>query len=569
MLEVLSSASIVRSLETGTMRVVGTFQLNGPERVAVAEFLTGRRYDPAWTAQAAKRCAEPSWNVEEAFTRPHWNGWGNGAANTRFQSRDRAGLDAAGVQRLKLKWAFAFPGETIAESQPTVVGGRLFVGSRSGAVYSLDAETACTHWTFQADGPVKNSVLLGYSGTGEARRLLAFFGDLGGWVYAVDAKTGAEVWRKRPDDHVASRIMGSFLLAENQLLIPLTSVESTLAAAQDAVCCEFRGSVVSLDPMTGEENWKRYTIAETPTKQGINANGIDMLGPSGATIWTTPTYDALLKRVYVGTGENYSNPPTDTSDSILAVDLETTEVVWKYQGLSGDAWNMSCGTENPVNCPENTGPDYDMGSSPSISTLADGRRVLIATQKSGVVHALDPDRGGKLLWKREIASGGVLGGIEWGPATDGEKVYVAIADIDWNSEDLLDPALTPDPKAGGGLVALRLRDGETAWEAPAVVCGDRPNCSPAQTAAVTAIPGVVFSGSISGELRAFDSETGKVIWHYDTVRDYETTNGAAGRGGALDATGPVVVDGTVYVTSGYSKWGGLPGNVLLAFDPKP
>ena len=209
-----------------------------------------------------------------------------------------------------------------------------------------------------------------------------------------------------------------------------------------------------------------------------------------------------------------------------------------------------------------------MGSSPSLTTLANGKRVLIAAQKSGVVHALDPDAGGKLLWQRKVAKGGILGGIEWGPANDGRRLYVAIGDIRWNTDDLLDPKLALDANIGGGVVALDLNDGSIVWEAPAIDCGERPQCSPAQTAAVTAVPGVVFAGGMSGHLRAFDADSGEVIWSYDTVREFETVNGAKGRGGALDASGPVVVDGWVYVVSGYSKWGGLPGNVLLGFAPK-
>ena len=370
----------------------------------------GVRTNPDGMATPPSGASKESGDLAAALDAPGWNGWGNGATNARFQSAEQAGLDAAAVANLELKWAFAFPGETIAESQPTVVGGRLFVGSRSGDVYALDAKTGCVHWRYRAQGPVKNSVLVASVPDGDTPRLVAFFGDLGGEVYAVDATSGGEIWTRRADPHVTARVMGSFLLADGQLLVPVTSVESTLAAAQDAVCCNFRGSLLALDPASGSELWRRYTIDTPAVKTGTNANGVDMMGPSGATIWTAPTHDAQIGRVYVGTGENYSNPPTDTSDSILAIDLATREVVWKYQGLSGDAWNMSCGTAKPVNCPEDTGPDYDMGSSPSLNVLPSGQRVLLATQKSGVVHALDPDQNGKLLWKRQIASGGVLGG---------------------------------------------------------------------------------------------------------------------------------------------------------------
>lgn len=565
-LEALPAAAIVRALESGVMRVVGTFNLNGPERVAVAEYLAGEAYDPDWNTAAMPMCERTAWPTPAFDDAPRWNGWGNGAANQRFQPAASAKLTRADVPHLELRWAFAFPGETIAEAQPTVLDGRLFVGSRSGTVYALDARTACVHWRYAADAPVKNSVVVGRVTLEGVERTVAFFGDLGGTAYALDAATGALVWKRRVDPYPAARLMGSFQLAAGHLFVPVTATESTLAADPDAVCCTFRGSVLALDPATGAERWRRYTIDEAPRETGRNARGKPTLGPSGATIWTAPTWDPKQGVVYVGTGENASHPATKTSDAVLAVDVATSEVRWSYQGLSGDAWNMSCGTPDKTNCPENAGPDYDMGSSPILVERPQGRRVLLAAQKSGDLHALDPDAGGRLLWRRKLAEGGVLGGIEWGPATDGERVYVAVGDIRWNTDDLLATDLAVDPTAGGGLVALDVDDGEVLWQAPPVTCGERPQCSPAQTAAVTAIPGVVFSGSMSGHLRAFDSATGEVLWTFDTARAFDTVNGVAGRGGALDATGAVVVDGWVYVVSGYAKWGGLPGNVVLAFS---
>ncbi|HCU89156.1 MAG TPA: cytochrome C oxidase Cbb3 [Gammaproteobacteria bacterium] len=564
----MPTATIIRSLETGVMRVVGNFRLNGPERVAVAEYITGSPFDPNWNTSQMLECRATNWPSKDLFEAPHWNGWGNGNHNKRYQGKGQAKLTKYEVTRLGLKWAFAFPGETIAESQPTVVDGRLFVGSRSGSVYALDAKTACLHWQFQADAPVKNSIVIGTVNIDDTSRTVAFFGDLAGTAYAIDARTGKVIWQRTVDDFPASRLMGSFILVGDQLFVPITATESTLVAASDAVCCVFRGSVVSLNPATGAEQWRRYTIAETPIKTGENSLGNPTFGPSGATIWSAPTYDPVLDRIYVGTGENASNPATKTSDAILAIDAKTSDIKWTYQGLAGDAWNMSCGTSDRTNCPEApAGLDYDMGSSPSLTTMINGKRILIAAQKSGVVHALDPDNGGKLLWRRKVAEGGILGGIEWGPANDGHRLYVALGDMRWNTPDLLDPKLALDANVGGGVVALDLNDGSIIWEAPPIECGERTQCSPAQTAAVTAIPEVVFAGGMSGHLRAFDAENGKVIWTYDTVREFEAVNGAKGRGGALDASGPVVVDGWVYVVSGYSKWGGLPGNVLLGFTP--
>ncbi|MGH8596551.1 MAG: PQQ-binding-like beta-propeller repeat protein, partial [Gammaproteobacteria bacterium] len=220
-----------------------------------------------------------------------------------------------------------------------------------------------------------------------------------------------------------------------------------------------------------------------------------------------------------------------------------------------------------TNCAMNDGPDHDMGSSPILVTLDDGKRALLGGQKTGVMHALDPDRNGALLWKTRVGKGGILGGIEWGSAADNKAVYVAVSDARWVDGRFLSGKVALDPKTGGGLFALDLKTGQALWQAPPVSCAGRERCSPAQTAAVTAIPGVVFSGAMSGVMRAFDSDTGEVLWQYDTVREYQTVNGAQGRGGAIDQSGVVVVDGWVYLSSGYANWGGLPGNVLLAFKP--
>ena len=207
-----------------------------------------------------------------------------------------------------------------------------------------------------------------------------------------------------------------------------------------------------------------------------------------------------------------------------------------------------------------------MGSSPMLITLPSGKRLLAAGQKTGILHVLDPDNGGKLLWQKKLAEGGILGGIEWGPATDGKYCYVAKADVTWRDQRFVSADTELNPNTGGGTVAVDAASGDIVWEAPPLSCKGRKSCSPGQTGAVTAIPGVVFTGSLSGVLQALDARTGSVLWQYDTVKSYDAVNGARAHGGALDGPGPVVVDGWVYVTSGYAKFGGLPGNVLLAFS---
>ena len=187
---------------------------------------------------------------------------------------------------------------------------------------------------------------------------------------------------------------------------------------------------------------------------------------------------------------------------------------------------------------------------------------MVVGQKSGVVHALDPDQQGKILWQTRVGKGGVLGGIMWGSAADEDHVYVANSDMRFSpgGDKLL------DPNAGGGLFALELATGKISMQVPPVSCGSRSRCSPALSAAVTAIPGVVFSGGVSGYLRAYATGDARLLWEVDTARDYATVNGLSARGGAMDGPGPTIVDGMLYVNSGYGQWGGLPGNVLLAFE---
>jgi polyvinyl alcohol dehydrogenase (cytochrome) len=329
-------------------------------------------------------------------------------------------------------------------------------------------------------------------------------------------------------------------------------------------CCTFRGSVVALDSATGKQIWKGFTVPEAPRPTKRNAMGTQLYGPSGAAVWSAPTIDVQRQVLYVATGDNYSDPPSETSDAILAFELATGRLLWHRQVTANDAYITSCLVGDSTNCPESNGPDHDFGQSPILVTMRSGQRVLVAGQKSGVVHALDPDQEGKILWQTRVGKGGALGGIMWGSAADQDHVYVANSDVRFSPGG--DKVL--DPNAGGGLFALELATGKISMQVPPVSCGSRSRCSPALSAAVTAIPDVVFSGGVSGYLRAYTTGDARLLWEVDTARDYPTVNGVSARGGAMDGPGPTIVDGMLYVNSGYAQWGGLPGNVLLAFEVK-
>ena len=481
---------------------------------------------------------------------PSWNGWGVDLTNSRFQSTESAGLGRAEVPGLKLKWAFGFPGASATYGQPTVVGGRLFVGSEDGSVYSLDARTGCTYWSYKAETTVKTAVSV--DSTGRA----AFFGDTNGNVYSVLAENGSLLWKVHVESHPAARITGSPVLVNDRLYVPVSSGEEGAAMDPKYPCCNFRGSVVALDAHSGNIVWRAYTIPQRakPTGQH-NSAGTKLWGPSGAAVWSSPTVDLKAKAIYVATGNSYSEPDSKTSDAVLAFDMNSGKLLWSRQFTSQDRWNIACVAPDRANCPQDPGNDFDFGSPPILRTLPDGQRLLIAGQKSGVVHALDPDRHGTVVWEVRIGHGGPLGGIQWGGSADNNVVYFPRSD--WDDSG---------PNAGGGLYALKVVTGEKVWYAPPPIpsCAATPGCSAAQMAPLTVIPHVVFSGSLDGHLRAYDTSDGAVIWDFDALHDFATVNGAKAHGGSMNQSGPAIVDGMLFVNAGYTN--AIDGNVLLAFS---
>ena len=563
-LQKMPATRILRVLDFGVMMNVA-YPLRRDEREAVAKYLGTDAPDAAPPASAF--CSDRTVRLK-ADTTEGWNGWSPTQSNTRFQSAAGAGLTADRVSRLELKWAFAFDGDVSAFNQPTVVGAYAFVGSAGGTVYALNTATGCIHWTFQANGPVRSSILA-------VKRLgkdALIFSDLVGWTYALDVTSGQQIWKARPEEHEAARLTGAAVEQNGIVFIPVASWEESRALGPEYACCTFRGSLVALRTSDGKQVWKAYMIDGPATPMGTTSKGTKIFGPSGAGIWAAPTIDTRRGLVYVATGDNYSTPPTKTSDALMALDIATGRIRWTKQITSGDAYNSACGN-NSGNCPAENGPDYDFGSS-AMLVRANGRDLLVAGQKSGVVTAVDPDRNGEIVWQVRVGKGGVNGGVQWGMASDGQRIFAAVSDVGRAPNTSTDPAsLTRfilSPTTGGGLTALATADGKKLWNVQPPPCSNQaPGCSPAQSAALTAIPGVVFSGSLDGHLRAFDAGSGKVIWDVDTARDYDAVNGVKGRGGSLDGPGAVVAGGMLFVNSGYSRFGGMPGNVLLAFAARP
>lgn len=553
----MTSANILRALESGSMRAVGE-KLKAGDRKTLADFLGKREAAGAVTGSSV--CAATGvWNPESL---PSWNGWGAGISNARFADAKNAGLAAEDVPKLKVKWAFNLGDVTSTRSQPVVFGGRVFIGARTGYLYSVDAASGCTHWAFAADAGIGSTVTLAKVGD----RYLAFVGDMGANLYAIDARTGEKVWQKHVDDHAAAFLTATPQYHDGVLYVPASSYEEVLATVPKYACCGFRGSVSAFEAGTGNLLWKTYTIAEEAKPQRTARGGAPQKGPSGAGVWTSPTIDPPRGLLYVSTGDNYSDPPTKTSDAIMAFDLKTGRTVWVKQVTEGDAYNLGCNDPSKKGCPNAEGPDFDFGSSPILVDLRNGKRALVVGQKSGLLYALDPDQKGKILWQARLGRGGVLGGLQWGSAVEEDRVYTPLSDLRFSAAVTWGGKYQPDPSQGGGLFAYQISTGERLWHTPPPPCGDRRPCSPAQSAAVSAIPGAVFSGSLDAHLRAYSGRDGKIIWDFDTNRDFETVNGAPAHGGAIDGPGPTIAGGRLFVASGYAQWGALPGNVLLAFS---
>jgi polyvinyl alcohol dehydrogenase (cytochrome) len=544
--------AIVTALTVGNMFRQGS-ELTDAERRAVAGFLAGRPVGTPAPPSIVGRCTASPAPLQASMLEAGWNGWGAGVANTRFQSQSKGGLNATNVPKLKLKWAFGFAGVNSARSQPAVLGGRVFVASESGDVYALDAKRGCMYWTYHAQAGIRTAVSVGPYKNGSASGFAVYFADGSATAYAIDSATGKEIWQRQVDTHPYARATGSVTLHQNRLYVPTAGVgEEGQGGRPQYECCTFRGSVSALDASTGAVIWKSYTITEEPKPRAKNAAGVQTWGPAGGGVWGAPTVDPARRAIYITTGNNYSGPVSPTSDAIVAMDMETGKIRWSFQPTTNDVWTGGCRPTNPAdsNCPETLGPDHDFSISPLLTTGPNGRDLVIALQKSGMAYAVDPDKGTK-VWEYKTSDGSGMGG-QWGIAADDTQVYFGVNG----------PRQSP-----GGMRATTIATGQEVWSKPAAerLCGNARGCSAAQGAALTAIPGLVFSGSQDGGVRAYSAKDGSIVWQFDTNKEFETVNGVTANGGAIDGPGPVVADGMLYVTSGYVSLIGRPGNVLLAF----
>ncbi len=550
----MAPEKIYDALTTGVMKGQGA-SLSEDQRRMVATFMSGRPLGSLQEGDAKlmpNQCASNP-QLADPAAGPAWNGWGVDRTNGRFQSAKGAGLNPEQVAHLKLKWAFGYPNGLSAFGQPSVVSGRVFVGTDIGYIYSLDANTGCVYWSYQTKGSVRNAMSVApVKGLG-ATKYGVYFGDAHANVYGLDARDGHLLWTTKVDDHFVARITAAPTVFSGRVYVPVSSSEEFTAATLDYPCCTSRGSVVALDANTGERVWKTYVMDEPkPTRK--NSKGVQLYAPAGGSVWNSPTIDLKKNAIYVGTGDAETEPAPKTTDAIMALDLNTGKMLWVYQAQANDAFLGGCnGASKTDNCPSENGPDLDIGNSPILRSLAGGRRLLVAATKDGNVIALDPDKNGAVVWKKNVApvdpnATGAnaffarLGGIVWGGAADERNLYYGLS--------------------RGGMVALQMATGEQLWYTSFAKPGTRVNNS----AATSAIPGVAFVGGSDGVLHALNTANGKVIWEYETARPFDTVNKVSAKGGAISSIGPTIAGGMLFVGSGYAVTGSNSGNVLLAFS---
>lgn len=556
LLKLMTPASIYGTLTTGAMRIQAQ-GLDDAEKSAVVEFLAGPR-GPADGKLLPPRCQGPAAQFDFGQP-PPFSGWGFDPANTRYVDARTSGLSAANIAHLRLKWAFGVEGAIRMASQPALAGGAIYVGGQDGSVYALAQSSGCLRWQFHAPAEVRTGIVVSpWNGGDVSARPRVYFGDLIGNIYAVDAITGSLVWRDHVDAHPAVTLTAAPVLEGDRLYVAVSSIEEGVPGRYD--CCTFRGSIVAYEAGSGKRVWQSYLLPKAVFR-GMTSSGEKRYAPSGLAIWGAPAIDARRGLLYFGTGDSYTSPAPKLSDAIVAMRLDTGKIVWSYQATRHDAWNVGCMLKEKPNCPRENGPDHDFGTAAILAADTRGRERVFAGQKSGWVHAVDPDTG-QLLWKTRVGRGGLMGGVYFGLATRENVLFVPVNDVP-------DGGLHDEP-AQPGLYALDVGNGRVLWRAPidADVCKDRgAQCAPGIAAPVTATADLVITGAGDGELRVYNAGSGEKLWQYDTAQTVTTVGEGSAHGGSIGGgAGPLVWGGTLIVESGYGFAGRMPGNVMLVFE---
>lgn len=571
-LRLMTAEQIRFALTDGVMRQQGA-GLSAPDREAVIAYLAAPA--PRGAAAAAVsdawvdplRCPADRRTIDLAAPAAFPSSGGD-AQSTRRMSAARAGLTNAGLSDLEVAWTLALPQTTTLRAAPVVVGSTLFYAAgQLGTVLALDTRTGCVKWSRKLARQLRASPAYGRLPDGRPALVVP---DALGTVHALDPRDGAEIWAVDPRHDKTVPISGGVVFDRDRVVVPLSASDVGRAGDPKYRCCTSHGAVTAVDAAAGRLLWTAHMTAEAKPTGRTSSSGVELWGPSGAPVWGTPTVDPRRGLVYAGVGENTSLPSTETSDSVVALDRGTGARRWVFQASKLDVWNTACHQAGHPNCAfsdaESIKKDWDFGAGPILLERPGKRALLLAGQKSGHVYGLDPDAGGRVLWTRRFGEGTSLGGVHWGMATDGERVFAPIND----------PVIDTGPSLAAGLYALDAATGRSLWSYAA-----RPDCGGGRGERVqscttrfgfSAVPLVVdravVAGQLDGWLRVFDARTGRVLWAFDTARDFPERFGVKARGGAIDAQSIAAGDGHLFVGSGYGAFSEAPGNVLIAFRPR-
>ena len=489
------------------------------------------------------------------FTQPDGN-------NPRHLESAQAGLSTADLSDLELAWAIAFPDTSGLRAAPVIIGSTIFYSATdSGRVFALDTNSGCAKWVYEAESRLRSS--LAYSKIDDLGFLV--FSDSRGMIHAIDARTGAPIWvASGQASSNQGMLTGTPVIHEDKVIVPVSGSGVITGGNPNYECCENHGAVTALNVHSGEKLWEYHTMPAAEYTGQVSSTGVKQRGPSGAPIWTTPTIDADRGQIYVTTGENTSHPTTNTSDAIIALDIETGQANWVFQALENDMWNFGCSAGGP-NCiilDDTNSVDFDFGG-PAILVGTDAGQLLVAGQKSGDLWALDPETGA-LVWNQRVGEGTELGGNHWGIAADSQRAFMTINDPGRGNGN-----------ARPGIYSYFVGTGEPSWFYEVQPeCNDQRSerirrCESLHGFSATplSVDGAVITGGRDGRLFIFNSDSGELIFEYDTVKDYETVNGVEGYGGSIDSHSIAAGSGMVFVGSGYGQFRQVPGNVLLAFKP--
>jgi polyvinyl alcohol dehydrogenase (cytochrome) len=498
----------------------------------------------------------------------NWPGFSPDPTNSRLL---RQPISKADIQGARLKWTFAFPDTGFAhgaDNPIAVANGRVYVGNLNHQMYALDAQSGCAVWTFEADTGIRSGATID-AGT-------VVFGDLRGNVYGVAEQTGALRWQRLADPQSFGRITGTPLATGGHVFVPVSYLQEIMGVAAKRSCCTANGTAVAFDTLTGKPVWQTYMIDQPLQYEGLTPAGARRFGPSGAVIFAPPTLDTGRQLVYVSTGNQTTGPAVAEADAVVALDAKTGAKRWVRSLAPEDAggkdiYNIACeewADPSHAGCPpEHTGnavdhADRDVSAPTMLVRREDGKEVLIAGTKDGVLYALDPDADGKILWKLRLGKGGELGGIEYGMAMDGKLVYAPTADVQVAAQ-------TGD----GALNAVDLMTGRRVWRTaiPSDACRDKKEiyCVSGIVSPPVVAGDAVIVGGMDGVLRAYDRQTGQVFWSYDAYREYAASNGRKGHGGGFGMGGVTIVGNMMYVASGINSdavGSSAASGVLLAFE---